>query len=56
MARHTLPFNAMIYRFLASCYAHMGRVGSSTRRATASSPISPVPWMLWNVPSLCRRP
>jgi adenylate cyclase len=26
MARHALPFNAMIYRFLASCYAHMGRL------------------------------
>jgi adenylate cyclase len=25
MARHAIP-NAMIYRFLASCYAHMGRV------------------------------
>jgi adenylate cyclase len=26
MARHAIPINAMIYRFLASCYAHMGRL------------------------------
>ena len=26
MARHAIPIHAMTYRFLASCYAHMGRL------------------------------
>ena len=42
MARHALPFNVMIYRFLASCYAHMGRLDDAREMVQRLRPITSV--------------
>jgi adenylate cyclase len=52
MARHAIPTHAMTYRFLASCYAHMGRLddaGEMVQRLRAiTSAVTPSVVAYWN--------
>jgi tetratricopeptide (TPR) repeat protein len=42
MARHAIPTHAMTYRFLASCYAHMGRLDDARDMVQRLRAITPV--------------
>jgi adenylate cyclase len=42
MARHAIPMHAMPYRFLASCYAHMGRLDEAREVLRHLRAITPV--------------
>jgi len=42
VARHAIPINAMIYRFLAACYAHMGRFEEAREIVERLKTITPV--------------
>jgi hypothetical protein len=42
MARHAIPIHAMTYRFLASCYAHMGRLDDAREKVQRLRAITPV--------------
>jgi adenylate cyclase len=42
MARHANPGGAMIYRFLAACYAHMGRLDEAREVVKRLRTITPV--------------